>query len=523
MRKLFFDRWFLAAMLLFTGLIVGLQIYGGAYEAEFTGHPDEAAHFVSSLLVRDYIGLWPPVDPMPWAVQYYIHYPKVAIGQWPPGYYVIQALWWVLFPAGRSSALWLNVGMSVSAMALFYGLARRIRPGWPILYTGTLLLLTPVMQEANAMVMSDVSSLLAGLSVMYFLTRLLEEPRAKYLLYLAAALAAALVIKGTGAALLGAPVFALVASGAWRGLRVGRVVSILAATGIPMAAIYLLQYRGSWHAILSWSGVTFQMFWSVGQVPRLAGVVCLAVAAIGAAVALRARSTRLAGPGSWAAVCAASVFASFLVISYFLRAIREPRHWIVLIPALLLLVLALYAWLEERWPRLALLALFPLLVTYPFSIYRQTQQGFRAVAAQLRLPARMLVSSAMGWSEGPWIAVVAAGEARPGSTIVRATKLLADTDWNGTRYNALVHNGEEMERTLDENGIDIVVLHQATVRNGMPHHQLLREFVQTSSAWRPCAQAGNVEAFCRTQPPKLPGKPLRIRLRSRLGYDIEER
>ena len=83
-------------MVIFGVLIVGLQIYGGAYQAEYDGHPDEAAHFVSSLLVRDYIGQWPWPDPLPWAIQYYIHYPKVAIGHWPPGYYIIQAGWWLL-------------------------------------------------------------------------------------------------------------------------------------------------------------------------------------------------------------------------------------------------------------------------------------------------------------------------------------------------------------------------------------------------------------------------------------------
>lgn len=64
------------------------------------------------------------------------------------------------------------------------------------------------------------------------------------------------------------------------------------------------------------------------------------------------------------------------------------------------------------------------------------------------------------------------------------------------RYTALVHNGEEMERTLDESVIDIVVLHNAPVEKGMPHHQLLQEFVKTSPSWRPCAAAGTTEAFC---------------------------
>jgi hypothetical protein len=68
----------------FAVLIAGLQIYGGAYTAECDAHPDEAAHFVSSLLVHDYLAQWPWPNPLPWAMDYYLHYPKVAIGQWPP-------------------------------------------------------------------------------------------------------------------------------------------------------------------------------------------------------------------------------------------------------------------------------------------------------------------------------------------------------------------------------------------------------------------------------------------------------
>lgn len=504
-------------MALFVSIVIGLQVYGGAYRAEFTGHPDEAAHFVSSLLVHDFLTQWPPPDPMPWAAQYYIHYPKVAIGQWPPGYYIVQALWWFVFPVSRASALWLNIAMAASVMAMYYLLARRIRPGWPVLFTGVLFLLTPVVQQANAMVMADLPSLAAGMVVLYVLTRLLEEPGAKLLWALAAALTAAMAVKGTGAALLAAPFAALAAGGAGKRLRLGRTAVILAAAGIPVAGLYLLLYRGSWRAIQGWGGMTAHLPWRIDQLPDLAGALCLALAVAGAATGLQRRQP--------AAVAAAAVLLSFAVSSFFLRAIREPRHWIAVIPALLLLSLAAFAWLEVRWPRTAPLALLAVLLSFPFSIYRQEPEGFRALTAYLRLPARMLVSSSIGWGEGPWIAVVALTEARPQSTIIRATKLLAETDWNITRYTPLVHNREDIERTLDETAADIVVLHNAPVSGSewLPHHRLLQASLKESPSWRPCATAGSLEAFCRAQPPRFARKPLRIPLRSRLGYDIEER
>jgi len=516
MRTLFSDRFFLGGMILFAVTIVGLQVYGGAYQAEFTGHPDEAAHFVSSLLVRDYIGQWPLPDAMPWATQYYIHYPKVAIGHWPPGYYVALALWWLVFPVSRTSALWLNIAMALMGMAMFYDLARRIRPGWPSIIAGLLLLWTPVVQEANAMVMADLPSLVAALAVFWTLTRLLEEPGELRLLGVVAALGVALFVKGTGVGLLAAPVGAFVLSGLWKQLPLGRTALILGGGVVSAAALYLWQYRGSFEAIRGWAGMNLRIPWRIDLLPLLAGVGILVLAVAGLYATYQRRQP--------AAMAAASVLVSLTVASYFVRAMQEPRHFIAAIPALLLLSLAVYAWLEGRSPRLAVLAALGGLSLFPFTVYTQRTEGFRELAAQLRLPARMLVSSRIGWREGPWIAVVALGEARPQSTIARATKLLAESDWNGLRYKLRVNKGEEIERSLDGAALEIVVLDDfpgGTLERA-PHHLLLHGYLRASPSWRSCARTENLEAYCRTLPPRFPRKPLRVDLRSRLGYEVEE-
>jgi hypothetical protein len=516
LRALLSDRFFLGGMVVFAVIGIGLQVYGGAYQAEFTGHADEPAHFVSSLLVRDYLGQLPP-DPMPWAVQYYMHYPKVAIGHWPPGYYLAQAVWWLVFPVGRASALWLNIGMLLVTMVFFYVLARRIRAGWALIVTGALLLCTRIVQEACAMVMADLPSLVAGMAVLWTLTRLLEEPGLWRFLAVVMALGGTLLMKGTGVALLLALVVVLTVDGLWKKLPLGKTVSILAGGGIAVTSLYLWQYRGSFDTIRAWSGLNPSIPWRIDFLPLIVGNGCLVLAAVGLVIAFRRRQP--------AALAAGAVMISMAVVSYYVRAMQEERHWIVAVPALLLLSLTGYAWLEERWPRLAPVAALGAILLFPFTFYRQETEGFRDLAAQLKLPARMLVSSTTGWREGPWIAIVAEGEARTGSTIVRATKLLAKTDWMGYRYQSLIHDGEETSRLLDEKGIDIVVLDNFTkgAPGGPAHHFLLREFVRTDTAWRPCAKAQDLEAYCRTLPPRFPRKPLQIDLRSRLGYMVEER
>jgi hypothetical protein len=73
------------------GSVVILQVLAGAYASGFGGYPDEPAHLVSSLMVRDFLAGLDFRHPWQFAQQYYFHYPKVAIGVWPPGFMPLSA------------------------------------------------------------------------------------------------------------------------------------------------------------------------------------------------------------------------------------------------------------------------------------------------------------------------------------------------------------------------------------------------------------------------------------------------
>lgn len=86
-------------------IVVNLQIASNAYRSEFGGYPDEPAHYVTSLMVRDYIAQFHFSHPTNFAEDYYAHYPKVAFGHWPPLLYVVQGLWMLIFSPSRTSVL----------------------------------------------------------------------------------------------------------------------------------------------------------------------------------------------------------------------------------------------------------------------------------------------------------------------------------------------------------------------------------------------------------------------------------
>ena len=82
-----------------------LQWLSGAYRADFTGYADEPSHYVTGLMIRDFIvsGDW--THPVKFAENYYLHYPKVAFGMWGPLLHVAGGAWMLLFSASRVSIL----------------------------------------------------------------------------------------------------------------------------------------------------------------------------------------------------------------------------------------------------------------------------------------------------------------------------------------------------------------------------------------------------------------------------------
>jgi hypothetical protein len=81
-----------------------LQWRGNAYGAEFAAAADEPAHYVTGLMVHDYLARGFPSNPLEFARGFYSRYPKVAIGHWPPVFYIVQALWTSLFTESRASS-----------------------------------------------------------------------------------------------------------------------------------------------------------------------------------------------------------------------------------------------------------------------------------------------------------------------------------------------------------------------------------------------------------------------------------
>lgn len=510
------DGLFLPAVLVLAGLIFGaVQAGGGAYTAEFDGYADEAAHFMTGLMVRDYLVQWPLPRPLPWAERYYLHYPKVAFGHWPPLFHLVEAGWWLFVPPSRVTAMLLIGLLGWAAAVCYYRLMRRYAGSAAALGMSCLLVATPVFQMAAGQVMAETLSLLLGVLFLGALIHFLDEQTARHAALAGLWCGLALLVKGTAAYLAVAPFVALVLLGRWRPLLSRATAVLLAATFAAGGFWYVLLHVAQRQAIVMMGAMYQRVPWNVLHVLKVAGPGWLALAAAGAVALLWIRTPA-------AAACSA-ILLSGIVGSLVMGAMNEPRHWILALPAILLGgVLCLeYIARVRRLRLVAAAAVACAILVFPWMRYRQQPAGYAELSKQIRQPARMLVSGSPGWSEGSWITLASLRENRPSSVCARATKLLARSNWAGNHYKSLVESTAAVEATLDRLAFDDVILDDHLPVPMLPHQKLLHEALENSAAWKECAASGKLRAYCRVTPlPKT--DRLRIDLKMRLGRILEE-
>ena len=265
------DPWFPRATALFAILIFGaIQFAGGAYSAEFDGQQDESAHFMSGLMVRDFLVQLPLSQPMSWAEQYYIHYPRVRFGHWPPLYHLLEAGWWLLFPPSRFSALLLVGLLGVAAAAAFYRVARRIAGPPGAIFLTCLLLAAPIFQQSSTQVMTEMLSLVCGLCFLDALIRLLGGGGRAAALQVGLWAGLALMVNGIAACLVPAPFVALFLARQGKLLRL-RSLAIPALVALAVGALWFPITMPSLSLLTGWAGIGKSIPWNIQYLTTLAG------------------------------------------------------------------------------------------------------------------------------------------------------------------------------------------------------------------------------------------------------------
>jgi 4-amino-4-deoxy-L-arabinose transferase-like glycosyltransferase len=137
----------IAAFAVLLGIIVTLQILGGAYANGFAGYPDEPAHLVTALMVRDFLAGLDFSHPWGFVQQYYFHYPKVAIGHWPPVLHGALGTWFLIFGTSRGASIMFIAIVAATTSSIIYFTGKRLIGRWAGVLGAVLFLASPLVRS----------------------------------------------------------------------------------------------------------------------------------------------------------------------------------------------------------------------------------------------------------------------------------------------------------------------------------------------------------------------------------------
>ncbi len=477
-------------------VIVLLQWAAGAYGAEFGGNPDEPAHYLTALMIRDYIASGLPAPPMQYAENYYDHYPKIALGNWPPLFYMIQSAWTLVFSPARPSVLLLMAVLTcVLALIVARALAREFAPRFAVI-GAVLCVAFPLVQQHAGMVMTEVPVALWSLLATLSFARYVERERARDSVLFGLFASAAIMTKGSGFALALVPPVAILLTGRFAIVKrpgFWYPLVIVAVLAGPWTWFFREVTRAGWDQPFSLAYASRAIFrFPFILVMRTGSLVITAFALIGVATMVADLRRRAVSP-LWASLT--GLIAGVVIVHGLIPASLDERHIVQALPAWgMLAVRGLVfaerwiAALDARWRWVpAAVAVAGVLHTASY-LPIKAGRGFGPVAEDLlrangsEKPIILISSDATG--EGMFIAEAAMREDRPGHIIRRSSKVLAVQQWHGGNYSLAAETPEALIALLTRERIRYVVVDAAVPPMLLaPHHELLQRTVMTSRAF----------------------------------------
>jgi 4-amino-4-deoxy-L-arabinose transferase-like glycosyltransferase len=526
-----------AALVLLLLLVLSLPpLISETRGPELNSEPDEAAHYVTALMIRTYVVDAIGTGPREFAEKYYLHYPKVAFGIWPPLFHLTLACWMLLTgPSVWAALLFMSLTATLVAFVLFAATRRTL--GTPLAAaTAVWFIAMPAMQASTSSVMMDMLCTLFVVCAAVSFGRYLDTERTPYALGFAVLSAAAMLTKYNALSMALVPPLAVIAARRWAVLKRPNFWLMPAVVAALCAPWYVLQWNMVRYAAEPVPPRAAAFI--VGRdnflyfVQEL-GVLALPLAAIGfVAVVIRKRQDH----GMWCGLFA--LLASLWIFHSLIYPIPGARYLLGAFGALAaftaaglhVIIVRLLAVRPVAAPHAVRFtaAAIVLLALLAWSPAPRFARGF-AEAADMLLDGRsrpdvttLVSSDAIG--EGAFVAHVATQEVQPQSIVLRGNKLLATGDWMFSSYAPRYRDSAAVLDALDRARVAYVVLDDQSDR---AHHRLLEQAVRDSPEWTlvrrvPSTYPGtsDVRVYGRAHP-LPPGRPaFELNTLESLGYNV---
>jgi hypothetical protein len=448
----------------------------GGFSASFLD-PDESAHYVNTLFLADWLRAGLP-SPMPFARDFYAHFPKLSIGHWPPGWYAMLApLFAVVRPSPFGAAALSAFIAGLPALLVLWAMDRAGGRRWGIVAAFAYLLLPIVANEARYFRLDQPVALVAGLAAIAWF-RASERPGLwRYLLF-GALSAFATLTKGNGALVMLVPALDMLMSGRWRQLLDWRLWVAAVATLLVVAPWYYVSFKIAAGGFNYAPGPAYA--WLSLQADGAAilvnlGWVGIALAVFGAVAGWRSDATRSITRLSMAAIIATLAFQAAIPVALEDRYVLPAMPWLIAMITMGLLALArLHRLAPIAAALFALVILAPAVVTCA-SAPPKPDVGAPAIAAQMAREPGVWMIDGSARAEGAVIAAAAyADRGRHTIWTVRASQWLSTSDFMGRGYQLSVHSPAEARAVLDRLGTRGVVSIADRPQLAYSHSSLLR-------------------------------------------------
>jgi 4-amino-4-deoxy-L-arabinose transferase-like glycosyltransferase len=189
-------------------------------------------------MVRDFIAGLDFRHPLQFAQQYYFHYPKVAIGVWPPVFYAALGTWFLIAGSTRTTAIIFIAVIAAATASLIYLTGRNLIGRWAGLLAAVLFVASPLVQESSARMITEHLSTLAMLASILCFARFARTERTGDGVAFGAVATMAIMTHGNAWALALVPGITIAFTNRWHLLR---------RAGLWLAAIPVLVLCVPWY------------------------------------------------------------------------------------------------------------------------------------------------------------------------------------------------------------------------------------------------------------------------------------
>lgn len=480
------------------GMCIGLLsgalawLVTGAHASGFSG-ADESAHFLNSYFISSYVKGHVGTNPLGFAADFYAHYPKISIGHWPPAYYGLVGLLFLVIPPSVKAAFFINLVFSalpaaLVAISLGYLTSRRAALLGTAIYA-----LTPLATEGQAYFMLDqVLAATCIAATMAWFSYAVKPAWSRALLF-AALSTFAILTKGNGWLLVFVPCYHMLLTRNWRPLRLPHVYGAALLALLVVFPWYWLtsgiaaegfNYQAGLAYALSAFHAAIQHFVSNLGLP--------AIPLAGFAVLVEWRK-RQQHPVRWAAISAClSLVLATLTLQMLVPVDIVARYMTPALPALLVLAITglwhVYARLTERrlaYSGLAVMFLSMGLMSAPGIHHLATrtpkpdyQMAKVIPLLDTGLPHDVCLIDGTSNAEGAFMAEMAIRDSELRHYAVRASKLFANTNFMGMQYSPKFTDPRAMLDELNRLGIHNVIVVRAGNEPAFPHSLYLAQALQ---------------------------------------------